>query len=267
MDTKLTNQTAQVLGIPLTQEDYDDTIKDLIRHGAFFGHRRRYWNPKMKQYAHSTMKGIDIIDLDKTMKMLTKTIELMIGLGSSNTSLMLVGCKPSASNTIKSLGEKYDLPYVNHRWIGGCLTNWKTVRLSIQTMKDMEFRIERERRAVEAIDESGTGTVAGKVEGSMTKKELLNFEEKHRKLYASLNGLRNLERPPELILAVDASREHIAISEARKMGKKIIALVDTNSDPDLVDYVLPINDDSIWVTEFVLSKLIQAYDLGRTSNK
>ena len=205
----------------------DISIEQMLKAGVHFGHQTRFWNPKMDPFIFGNRNKVHIIDLEKTLEHLKPSTEFCKQLAASNNRILFVGTKRAASKVIKSEAERCDMPYVNYRWLGGMLTNYKTVRASIRRLEILKTQEEE-----------------GKF-NDLTKKEVLGIRREMEKLERSIGGIKNMGGLPEALFIIDVNNEKIAVAEARKMGIPIIGLVDTNSDPDSVDYVIPGNDDAI----------------------
>lgn len=215
------------------------SVKDLLEAGAHFGHQKQRWNPKMKRYIFEERNGLYIIDLAKTLELLRTASEVVRDVIKNHKSILFVGTKKQAKVVVREIAEQCDEFYVCERWLGGMLTNLKTVRQSVKTLENIEKRIAT----------GGDG---------LTKKELSNLTKDQIKLDRNLSGVRAMRRTPGLIVIVDPSHEHIAIKEANKLGIPVMALVDTNCDPDPIDYVIPCNDDSLKSVKLILQTLGQA---------
>ena len=205
----------------------DISIEQMLKAGVHFGHQTRFWNPKMGPFIFGNRNKVHIINLEKTLEHLKPSVEFCKQLAASNNRILFVGTKRAASKVIKSEAERCDMPYVNYRWLGGMLTNYKTVRASIRRLEILKTQEEE-----------------GKF-NDLTKKEVLGIKREMEKLERSIGGIKNMGGLPEALFIIDVNNEKIAVAEARKMGIPIIGLVDTNSDPDSVDYVIPGNDDAI----------------------
>ena len=205
----------------------DISIEQMLKAGVHFGHQTRFWNPKMENYIFGDRNKVHIINLEKTLELLKPSIDFCTQLAASNNRILFVGTKRAASRVIKEEAERCNMPYVNYRWLGGMLTNYKTVRASIRRLEILKTQEEE-----------------GKFE-SLTKKEVLGIKREMDKLERSIGGIKNMGGLPEALFVVDVKNEKIAVSEARKMGIPIICIVDTISDPDCVDYIIPGNDDAI----------------------
>jgi len=203
------------------------TMKQLLDSGAHFGHQTRRWNPKMKRFIFTDRNGIYIIDLQQTLTYIDKAYEFVKETVAHGGSIMFVGTKKQAQESIAEEATRVGMPYVNQRWLGGMLTNFSTVHKRLQRMKELE-------------NMEQTGGFEGR-----TKKEILMLTREKTKLERSLGGIRDMQKVPSAIWVVDTNKEHLAIAEARKLNIPIIAILDTNCDPDLVDYPIPGNDDAI----------------------
>ena len=203
------------------------SIEQMLKAGVHFGHQTRFWNPKMEKYIFSSRNKVHIIDLQKTLECLEPSLDFCKQIATSNNRILFVGTKRSAREVMKQEAERCGMPYVNHRWLGGMLTNYKTIRASIRRY---EFLISQEEE--------------GKF-NQYTKKEVLKLKKEMDKLERSIGGIKNMGGLPEALFIVDVENEKIAVAEAKKMGIPIVGLVDTNSDPDSVDYIIPGNDDAI----------------------
>ncbi len=216
------------------------TMKSLLEAGVHFGHRAKKWNPKMKPYIFTERNGIHILDLQQTLINLEEAYALVRDTVSRGGIVLFVGTKRQAQETIRQEAERATMPYVNERWLAGTLTNWVTIKDRIETLK----RFERER-------EEGLDTM-------LTKKERLIRSRIIDKLQIRLGGLREMARRPELLFLVDVRREYIAVKEANTMALPVLALVDTNCDPDQIDYVIPANDDAIRAIKLLTAHIADA---------
>jgi small subunit ribosomal protein S2 len=203
------------------------TMKQLLDSGTHFGHQTRRWNPKMKRFIFTDRNGIYIIDLQQTLTYIDKAYEFVKETVAHGGSIMFVGTKKQAQESIAEEATRVGMPYVNQRWLGGMLTNFSTVHKRLQRLKELE-----------AMEQ--TGGFEGR-----TKKEILMLTREKNKLERSLGGIRDMQKVPSAVWVVDTNKEHIAVGEARKLGIPVIAILDTNCDPDLVDYPIPGNDDAI----------------------
>ncbi|CAL4321016.1 30S ribosomal protein S2 [Buchnera aphidicola] len=205
----------------------DISMKEMIKAGVHFGHQTRYWNPKMKPFIFGSRNKVHIINLEKTLPMFYIALKELKKISSRKGKILFVGTKRAASKEIKQSAISCKQFYVNHRWLGGMLTNWKTVRQSIKRLKDLEI-------------ESQDGTFE-----KLTKKEALLRTRELAKLENSLGGIKNMGGLPDALFVVDSEHEHIAVKEANNLSIPVFAIVDTNSNPDGVDYIIPGNDDAI----------------------
>lgn len=216
------------------------TMKQLLEAGVHFGHQTRRWNPKMKPFIFGERNGIHIIDLQQTLKYFEIAYEFVVNLVAEGGKLLFVGTKKQAQETIKEEAERCGMYYVNYRWLGGTLTNFKTIRQSVEKLKRLEAWFE-------------DGTIE-----RFPKKERLRLERLKNKLERNLKGIKNMETLPQALYIVDPVHEEIAVKEARKLGIPIVAIVDTNCDPDLIDYIIPGNDDAIRAIKLITSKIADA---------
>ncbi|MCY9787837.1 30S ribosomal protein S2 [Nocardiopsis sp. EMB25] len=204
------------------------TIRQLLESGVHFGHQTRRWNPKMKRFIFTERNGIYIIDLQKSLAYIDRAYEFVKQTVAHGGTILFVGTKKQAQEAIDEQARRVGMPFVNQRWLGGMLTNFSTVHKRLQRLKELE--------------EIDFDDVAG---SSLTKKELLNLRREKEKLERTLGGIRDMSRVPSAVWIVDTKKEHIAISEARKLNIPVVAILDTNCDPDEVDYPIPGNDDAI----------------------
>lgn len=225
------------------------TMKDLLECGVHFGHQTRKWNPKMKKFIFCSRKNIHIIDLQKTIRYFRYVYSVIKEASGEGKTIMFVGTKKQASESIRDFAKSVGMPYVDYRWLGGMLTNFGTIRKSI--------------RRLELIEEMET---SGQIE-LLTKKEKLSLLRKKEKLERYLGGVRNMKSLPDMIFVIDVVKEHIAVEEARKLGIKVIAPLDTNCDPDKVDYPIPGNDDAIRSIQLFCKEITEAIIEGKESNK
>jgi small subunit ribosomal protein S2 len=216
------------------------TMKELLEAGVHFGHQTRRWNPKMKPYIFGKRNGIYIIDLQKTLKLFEQVVEFVGDLASQGKRILFVGTKRQAQEAIAEEARRCGEFWVTNRWLGGTLTNFVTLRTSIQRLKETEARLN---------DESG----------ALTKKERLRLEREREKMVKNLDGIRDMEELPDALFVVDPKKEYIAISEANKLGIPVIAIVDTNCDPELIDYIIPGNDDAIRAIRLFAARVADAY--------
>jgi len=221
------------------------SMRDMLKAGVHFGHKTRYWNPKMKTYIFGSRDKVHIINLEQTVPMFNEALAFINNVSSKKGKILFVGTKRAASDAVKDAAIKCDQFYVNHRWLGGMLTNWKTVRQSIKRLKDLEAQ-------------SSDGTFE-----ALTKKEALMRTREMEKLDKSLGGIKNMGGLPDVIFIIDADHEHISIKEANNLGIPVVAVVDTNSNPDGVDYIVPGNDDAIRAVTLYLDSAANAVLEGR----
>ncbi|MDR5609163.1 MULTISPECIES: 30S ribosomal protein S2 [unclassified Arsenophonus] len=225
------------------------SMRDMLQAGVHFGHQTRYWNPKMKTYIFGARNKVHIINLEKTVPMFNEALAELTKTASRKGKILFVGTKRAASESIKEAANSCDQYFVNHRWLGGMLTNWKTVRQSIKRLKDLE-----------AQSQDGTFD-------KLTKKEALMRTRELSKLENSLGGIKEMGGLPDALFVVDAEHEHIAIKEANNLGIPVFAVVDTNSDPDGVDYIIPGNDDAIRAVKLYLDAVAKAVHEGRSKDQ
>ena len=216
------------------------SMRDLLKAGAHFGHQTRYWNPKMAPFIFGARNKIHIIDLELTVPALDKAVSIVRGMAQNKNKVLFVGTKRAEAKIIKEQAERAGQPFVNHRWLGGMLTNWKTIRQSIKRLRELEAKM-------------GDGTLE-----KISKKEALDLSRQLEKLDRSIGGIKDMGGLPDAIFVVDVNHEKIAIQEANKLGIPVIGIVDTNSDPDGVDIVIPGNDDAIRAIELYSSAIADA---------
>ena len=224
------------------------SMRDMLKAGVHFGHQTRYWNPKMKPFIFGARNKVHIINLEKTVPLFNNALNYLSGVASKKGKILFVGTKRAAGEAVKDAALKCDQYYVNKRWLGGMLTNWKTVRQSIKRLKELE-------------QQSQDGTFE-----KLTKKEALMLQREMDKLENSLGGIKDMGGLPDVIFVIDADHEHIAITEARNLGIPVVGVVDTNSNPDGVDYIIPGNDDAIRAIQLYLDAAANAVNQGRDSN-
>ena len=201
-------------------------MREMLECGVHFGHQTRYWNPKMAPYIFGHRNKIHIVNLEKTVALYTEALKFVRQLSTNKGSILFVGTKRQAREIISEEAQRCASPFVDHRWLGGMLTNYKTVKLSIKRLKDLETM-------------AGDGTLE-----KMTKKEGLNFQREAEKLQRSLGGIKDMGTLPDAVFVIDVGYHKGAIAEARKLGIPVIAVVDTNHNPEGIDYIIPGNDDS-----------------------
>ena len=224
------------------------SMRDMLKAGVHFGHQTRYWNPKMKPFIFGARNKVHIINLEKTVPMFNEALAELQKISARKGKILFVGTKRAASEAVKEAANSCDQFFVNHRWLGGMLTNWKTVRQSIKRLKDLETQ-------------SQDGTFE-----KLTKKEALMRARELAKLENSLGGIKDMGGLPDALFVVDADHEHIAIKEANNLGIPVFSIVDTNSDPDGVDFVIPGNDDAIRAVNLYLSAVAATVREGRSSD-
>jgi small subunit ribosomal protein S2 len=227
-----------------TGSDAPITMRQLLEAGVHFGHQTKRWNPKMKQYIFGARNGIHIIDLQHTVKLFRRAYNAVVDIVARGESVLFVGTKKQAQDVIAEEAGRSNQFYVTNRWLGGTLTNFKTVKGSLDRM-----------RAIEKMGEDGTFE-------RLTKKEVLELTRELDKLEKSLGGIKNMTKLPGALFVVDPSMEHIAVSEAKKLEIPVIAVTDTNCDPDQVNYVIPGNDDAIRAIKLFAGKIADAAILG-----
>lgn len=213
------------------------TVRDLFKAGVHFGHQTRCWNPKMAPYIFGSRDKIHIINLDKTLPLLQEALNFIGKIAAKKGKILFVGTKLSARDTIKDVAGRCHMPYVNHRWLGGMLTNYKTVRHSIKRLQALEKQF------------------AEQAFGNLTKKEILRLTREKDKLELNLGGIKQMGGLPDALFIIDTGCENIAIKEARKLKIPVIGVVDTNNDPESVDYLIPGNDDAARAIEFYLNAI------------
>jgi small subunit ribosomal protein S2 len=212
-------------------------MKELLEAGVHFGHQTKRWNPRMKEYIFGERNGIYIIDLQKTLKMFKDASKYVTDLCASGKTVLFVGTKRQAQDAIAEEATRAGMPYINQRWLGGLLTNWVTVQKSVKRLQE--------------LDEMATD---GRYD-LLTKKEVIKLERERKHLQANLAGIKNMKRLPDALFIVDSNNEAIAVKEARKLGIPVVAVVDTNCDPTVVDYVIPGNDDALRAIRLFTSKI------------
>ncbi len=221
------------------------TMKELLEAGVHFGHQTRRWNPKMREYIFGERNGIHIIDLQKTLKMFKESARFVTELGLQGRSLLFVGTKRQAQEAISEEAARCGMFYVNHRWLGGTLTNWATVQKSIKKLKGLKAMVDDGRMA------------------QISKKQAVRLERELKHLQMNLAGIENMPGMPDALFVIDSNKEQIAVHEARRMGIPVIAVVDTNSDPEVVDWIIPGNDDALRAIRLFASKVADAVLEGR----
>ncbi|MEK5231158.1 30S ribosomal protein S2 [Lysinibacillus sp. FSL K6-0232] len=216
------------------------SMKQLLEAGVHFGHQTRRWNPKMKKYIFVERNGIYIIDLQKTVKKLEEAYDFMRQVGQDGGKVLFVGTKKQAQEAIKDEAERSGNYYINQRWLGGTLTNFGTIQKRVARMKQ-----------IEKMEEEGTFEV-------LPKKEVIQLKKEHERLTKFLGGIRDMHELPDVMFVVDPRKERIAVAEARKLNIPLVGIVDTNCDPDEIDYVIPANDDAIRAVKLLTAKMADA---------
>jgi len=225
-------------------------MNDLLEAGVHFGHMTRKWNPKMKEYIFTARDGVHVIDLAITVEKLKEAAKAIEGITASGKEVLLVGTKRQASVVLSELGEKYGVPYIAQRWLGGLLTNFESVRTTWEHLNDLQAQMDNKAEFEK-----------------LTTRDQYALRKEHEKLSKLVGGLRNMTQIPGAIFVVDVKREQTALEEAKKMGVPVIALVDTNVDPKLVDYPIPGNDDAIKSIEIVSEFICKAVDESKNPTK
>ncbi|EAJ6801395.1 30S ribosomal protein S2 [Campylobacter coli] len=221
------------------------SMRDLLECGVHFGHQTRCWNPKMKKFIFGERKGIYVIDLQKTLRYFRYTYNIVRDAAAEGKTILFVGTKKQAGGAIKEYAEKCGMPYVNHRWLGGMMTNFGTIRQSIRKLE-----------VIEKMEEDGSIKL-------LTKKEALMLTRKKEKLLAYLGGIRYMKTQPDMIFVIDTVKEKIAVQEANRLRIPVVAPLDTNCDPDLVTYPIPGNDDAIRSVQLFCQEMAEAINEGK----
>jgi len=216
------------------------TMRQMFEAGVHFGHRTRHWNPKMAPYIYGSRDKIHIINLEQTLPLYQDALNYLGSLAAKRGKILFVGTKRAAQEVIKEQAQRCGMPYVNHRWLGGMLTNYRTVRQSIKRLKDLE-----------TMSQDGTFQ-------RLAKKEALQLSRELVKLERSLGGIKDMGGLPDALFVVDVGHEHIAVSEAQKLKIPIVGIVDTNNSPDGIDYVIPGNDDALRAVALYVTEVAQA---------
>lgn len=223
------------------------TMRQMLEAGVHFGHQKRYWNPKMSQYIFGERNKIHIVNLEKSLPLFNDALNFLGGIAAKKGTVLFVGTKRAASDLVAQEATRCGMPYVNHRWLGGMLTNFKTIKQSIKNLKDLE---------VQAQD----GTFE-----KITKKEALMRTRQKAKLELSLGGIKDMRAMPDAIFIIDTGNEKIAIQEAINLGIPVVGVVDTNNDPSDIDYVIPGNDDAVRAVSLYLSAVADSVLEGKGS--
>lgn len=216
------------------------SMKQLLEAGVHFGHQTRRWNPKMEKYIFTERNGIYIIDLQKTVKKVEEAYNFVRQLAADGGTILFVGTKKQAQDSVKEEAERCGMYYINHRWLGGTLTNFATIQKRIDRLHELE-----------RFEEDGTFDV-------LPKKEVILLRKEKERLEKFLGGIKNMKSLPSALFVIDPRKERIAVAEARKLGIPIVAIVDTNCDPDEIDYVIPGNDDAIRAVKLLTAKIADA---------
>jgi len=224
------------------------SMRDMLQAGVHFGHQTRYWNPKMSKFIFGARNNIHIVNLEHTVPAFNDALSVVQKLASNKNKILFVGTKRAASKTIKEEAVRAGMPYVSHRWLGGMLTNYKTIRASIKRLRDLE-----------AQEQDGTFE-------KITKKEALMRRREMEKLELSIGGIKDMGGLPDALFVIDVDHERIAINEANKLGIPVIGIVDTNSNPDGVDYVIPGNDDALRAIQIYAQSIADACVEGSDAN-
>jgi small subunit ribosomal protein S2 len=220
-------------------------MKQLLEAGVHFGHQTRRWNPKMKPYIFGARNGIYIIDLQRTVRLFHTAYRFVVDTVAAGESVLFVGTKQQARDTIAEETQRCGMYYINQRWLGGMLTNFKTIKLRIDRLKELDSMVE-------------DGTI-----NRFPKKEILQLMKDREKLQKNLGGIKDMTRLPGALFVVDTQRENIGVAEANRLGIPVVAVVDTNCDPDMIDYIIPGNDDAIRAIRLITSKMADACVEGR----
>jgi small subunit ribosomal protein S2 len=222
-------------------------MQEMLKAGIHFGHQTRYWNPKMASYIYGARNKIHIIDLGKTLPLFQDALNFVGSIVGKKGKILFVGTKYAAQGIIREEAERCKMPYVDHRWLGGMLTNYKTIRQSIKRLKELEAMFETNKF------------------GRLTKKEILELTREKDKLLANLGGIKNMGGIPDALFVIDVGHEKIAVLEAKRLGIPVIGVVDSNNDPQDIAYIIPGNDDSTRAIRFYTSKIADAVLDARTS--
>ena len=221
------------------------TMRDMLQAGVHFGHQTRRWNPKMAKYIFTERNGIHVIDLQQTVKMADAAYDFVRDAAANDAVILFVGTKKQAADAVKEEAERAGQYYINHRWLGGTLTNWDTIQKRIARLKE-----------IKRMEEDGTFEV-------LPKKEVALLNKQRARLEKFLGGIEDMPRIPDVMYVVDPHKEQIAVKEAKKLGIPVVAMVDTNADPDDIDVIIPANDDAIRAVKLITSKMADAIIEGR----
>ncbi len=224
------------------------SMRQMLEAGVHFGHQTRYWNPKMGSYIFGQRNKIHIINLEQTLPMFNDAMNFLGTLSANGGRILFVGTKRAARDTVREEAERCNMPFVNHRWLGGMLTNFKTIKQSIKRLKELEEMF-----------------ADGSVEQRFNKKEALGLEREMEKLERSLGGIKDMKGLPDAVFIIDTGHEKIAVNEAKKLGIPVVGVVDTNNDPDCIDYIIPGNDDAIRAIQLYVQGVSAAVLEGRAS--
>ena len=222
------------------------TMKELLEAGVHFGHQTRRWNPKMKEYIFGERNGIHIIDLQKTLKMFREASRFVSDISAQGRTVLFVGTKRQAQEAIAEEAKRCGAFFVNHRWLGGTLTNWSTLQKSIKRLKLLKAMTEDGRMA------------------QLSKKERARLDREMKHLQQNLEGIENMAQLPDTMFVIDSNAEEIAVKEARRMGIPVVSVVDTNCDPDMVDWIIPGNDDALRAIRLFTTKIADSVAEGRS---
>jgi len=223
------------------------TLRQMLEAGAHFGHKTRYWNPKMAPYIYGKRNGIHIINLEKTMLLLAEACAFVESIGAESGTILFVGTKTAVKKEIKDAGLDCNMPYVSNRWLGGTLTNNETISKSIKKLEDLE----------ESLKDKNTE--------NLSKKEILTLSRAYEKLDRSLGGIRAMKKLPDAIFIIDVNYEKNAVQEAKTLGIPIISIVDSNSSPEDIDYIVPSNDDSRSTAKLITAAIVNSLQKGKKS--
>jgi small subunit ribosomal protein S2 len=221
------------------------SMKQLLEAGVHFGHQTRRWNPKMKPYIFGARNGIYIIDLQRTVKLFRQAYQFVVNSAAAGETVLFVGTKRQAQDAIREEAQRCGMYFINHRWLGGMLTNFKTIKKGIDRLKELDAMV-------------ADGSI-----NRFPKKEILVLQREREKLELNLGGIKEMSRVPGVVFVVDPHKEKIAVSEANRLGIPVVAIVDTNCDPDVIDHPIPGNDDAIRAIRLVTSKVADACAEGR----
>lgn len=225
------------------------SIRELLEAGVHFGHQTSRWNPKMRQYIYGARNGIHIIDLQKTVPAFKRAADFVTQMVSRGESVLFVGTKKQAQEVVRTEAARCGMFHLTNRWLGGTLTNFRTIKGSIERLRHIDRML-----------------TDPNISGALTKKETLKLFREREKLEANLGGIKNMEHLPGVLFVIDITKEHIAIAEAKKLGIKVVAVVDTNTDPEGIDFPIPGNDDAIRAIELFSSRIADAVLEGRQAH-